>query len=78
MYKIHPRFSKPKVYKTKINPNSMEFYRKHPDLAPRNVYLYLGRTVDLKTVERYIANFGKESIWDKVRNWFSNIFNKNK
>lgn len=78
MYKIHPRFSKPKVYKTKINPNSREFYRKHPDLAPRNVYLYMGRTLDFKSVQKYLDNIGKESIFEKIKNWFSNLFNKKK
>ena len=78
MLKIFPKFNNAKIFKTKINPNTQDFYKKYPDLAPRNVYLYLGRTVDLKTIQNYLDNIGKESIWDKVRNWFSNIFNKNK
>ncbi|MBR2429894.1 hypothetical protein IKB17_00320 [bacterium] len=67
---------RPKKFKSKIDPNSQKFYAQHPDLAPRNVYLYLGRVIDLKTVEKYIANLGKESIWDKIGNWFSNFFNR--
>ncbi|MBO5737891.1 hypothetical protein J6R97_00970 [bacterium] len=78
MYKILPKFNKSKVYKTKINPNSREFYKKHPDLAPRNVYLYMGRTLDLKTVHKYLDNIGKESIFERIKNWFSNLFNKKK
>ena len=69
---------RPKQYRSNIDLNSQRFYVKHPDLAPRNVYLRMGRVMDLKTVERYIANFGKETIWDKIGNWFSNLFNKNK
>ena len=68
----------PKINKTGISPNSQEFYKKHPDLAPRNVYLYMGRTMDLKTVKKYLNKIGKESIYEKIGNWFSNIFNKNK
>ena len=66
----------PKQFKSKIDLNSQDFYKKHPDLAPRNVYLYMGRTLDLKSVEKYINNFGKESIWKKIGNWFTNLFNK--
>ena len=78
MLKVFPRYNKTKISKTKINPNSQDFYKKHPDLAPRNVYLYLGRTMDLKTIKKYINNIGKETIWEKMGNWFSNLFNKNK
>ena len=76
MLKILSKVNKQKVYKTQINPNSQEFYKRHPDLAPKNVYLRTGRIMDLETVRKYIANFGKESIWEKIRNWFSNLFNK--
>ena len=76
MLKILPKVNNQKVYKTRINPNSQEFYKKHPDLAPRNVYLYMGRILDLKTVKKYINNIGKESIFEKIENWFSNLFNK--
>ena len=78
MLKILPKFNKVKISKTKINPNTQEFYKKHPDLAPRNVYLYMGRTLDLKAVEKYINNIGNESVFEKIGNWFSNLFNKNK
>ena len=76
MLKILPKVNNQKVYKTRINPNGQEFYKKHPDLAPRNVYLYMGRILDLKTVKKYINNIGKESIFEKIENWFSNLFNK--
>lgn len=69
---------RPKQYRSNIDLNSQRFYVNHPDLAPRNVYLRMGRVMDLKTVERYIANIGKETLWDKIGNWFSNLFNKKK
>ena len=68
----------PKQFKSNVDLNSQKFYAKHPDLAPRNIYLRMGRVMDMKTVEKYIANFGKKSIWEKIGNWFSNLFNKNK
>ena len=76
MLKILPKLNKTKIYKTKINPNSQEFYKKYPDLAPRDVYLYMGRTLDLKSVKKYINNIGKENFFEKISNWFSNLFNK--
>ena len=69
---------RPKQYRSNIDLNSQRFYVNHPDLAPRNVYLRMGRVMDLKTVERYIANIGKENLWDKIGNCFSNLFNKKK
>ena len=78
MLKILPKFNKAKISKTKINPNTQEFYQKYPDLAPRNVYLYMGRTLDLKTVKKYINNIGKETVFEKIGKRFSNLFNKNK
>ena len=78
MLKILPKFNKAKIFKTKMNPNTQDFFQKYPDLAPRNVYLYMGRTLDLKTVKKYINNIGKENIFEKIGNWFSNSFNKNK
>lgn len=73
MLKILPKFDK-----TKINPNSQEFYKKHPDLAPRNIYLATGRIISMKEVQKTIDNIGKESIWEKLGNLFSNLINKNK
>ena len=78
MLKILPKFNKAKISKTKINPNSPEFYKKYPDLAPRNVYLYLGRTLDLKSVKKYINNIGEETLFEKISNWFLNLFIKKK
>ena len=78
MLKVLPKFNKAKISKTKINPNSQEFYKKYPDLAPRNVYLYMGRTLDLKSVKKYINNIGKETFFEKISNCFSKLFTKKK
>ena len=69
---------RPKQFRSNTDLNSQRFYAQHPDLAPRNIYLRMGRVMNLKTVEKYIANFGKESMWDKIGNWFSNLFTKKK
>lgn len=67
--------------KSKINLNSKKFYNEHPDLAPRNIYLLLGRTIDTKKVNRTIENFG-EPFWLRAKNWFKykieDIFKTNK
>ena len=78
MLKIFPKFNNAKIFKTKINPNTQDFYKKYPDLAPRNVYLYLGRTLDLKSVKKYLNNIGEETLFEKISNWFSNLFSKKK
>ena len=59
----------------KLNPNSRDFYRKHPDLASRNVYLNAGRVVDMKKIHKYIENFGKETFSDKCARYFTNLRN---
>lgn len=59
------RLRKPK---TKININSREFYDKHPDLAPRNIYLYYGRVITKKDIDRSVENFG-EPFWIRAKNW---------
>lgn len=45
-----------------------EFYNKHPDLAPRNVYLAMGRVINQKDVNRKIENFG-EPLMVRAKNW---------
>ena len=55
--------------KSKTNFNSKKFYNEHPDLAPRNIYLSMGRTIDTKKVNRTIENFG-EPFWVRAKNWF--------
>ena len=60
MKTLHVKFSKPKYHKTRINPNSKEFYRKHPDLAPSNVHLALGRILTKEQCKKTIDTFYKE------------------
>lgn len=63
----------------KIDINNRNFYDKHPDLAPRNIYLYLGRTLDIEKVNRTIENFD-EPLSIRIKNWckqkIKNIFKK--
>ncbi len=64
-----------------IDLNSQKFYKSHPDLVPRNVYLAMGRVVNQKEVNRKIENFG-EPFWVRAKNWFKykieDIFNRDK
>lgn len=50
--------------------NSLEFYKKHPDLAPRNVYLYLGRVVSKEEVEKKIDKLTRPSMYERLKNLF--------
>lgn len=67
--------------KGRVNCNCKEFYSKHPDLAPRNVYLSMGRVLDKTKVDRFIENFDKP-FWVRAKNWckykIQDIFSKNK
>lgn len=46
-----------KRLKSRNKYNSPEFYAQHPDLAPRNIYLRLGRVIDMDEVNRVIEDF---------------------
>lgn len=80
MKSLHVKFSKPKYYKTRINPNSKEFYRKHPDLAPRNVYLALGRIVTQeqcnKTIDMFYKELDRNFLKEKVVGYLKQISQK--
>ena len=54
--------------------NRVEFYKKRPDLAPRDVYLREGRMMNMKEVKKIINNFGATP-YEKICNWFKDIYN---
>jgi len=68
--------SNKKFVRSKINPNSQEFYKKHPDLAPRNVYLATGRVLEFKNVQKKLDKIAKEPLTDRISNWFKSITKK--
>lgn len=60
--------------KTKTNYyNSQEFYKKHPDLAPRNVYLSQGRIIKMEDVKKHLDNICKETFSEKCTRYLNNI-----
>ncbi len=64
-----------KLSKKQINYyNSPEFYAKHPDLMPRDIYLASGRTISRKEIDNYISKNFKPSFKDRLKK----IFNLNK
>ncbi len=58
----------------KVSINSRAFYDKHPDLMPRNLYLYSGKTVSRKEIDEGIENVGAP-LHVRVINWFKNKIN---
>lgn len=58
--------------------NSREFYDKHPDMAPRNVYLYLGRVTAREEIDREFERITKEPFLKRVKNFINKIFKKEK
>ena len=60
--------AKHQMLRSKINMNSQEFYKQHPDLAPRNVYLRMDRILSLKDVQKAFFD------WDKP--WYKKVFDK--
>ena len=61
--------------KSRIDPNSQEFYKQHPDLAPRNVYLRMGRIAKMDEIRKTIRDFG-EPWYVRVYNSLKDIFRK--
>ena len=62
-----------KNIKSKFDLNSQKFYALHPDLAPRDIYLASGRVMKEKTVNKYLDNIGKKSLFEKVCDFIKNI-----
>ena len=60
--------TKQQKFRSKLNVNSQKFYKQHPDLAPRNVYLRTGRILKLKDVQKAFFD------WDKP--WHKKVFDK--
>ena len=54
--------------------NNVEFYKKRPDLAPRDIYLREGRMMEIEEVKRTINNFGATP-YEKICNWFKDKYN---
>lgn len=53
--------------------DSKEFYKTHPDLMPRNVYLQEGRVIDMKNVRKTLADFDKNSLVERIETFFDKI-----
>ena len=51
---------KSEFLKPRIDVNSKEFYKEHPDLAPRDIYLREKRTVNMEDVRKTISDFLEE------------------
>lgn len=55
--------------------NSKEFYNRHPDLAPRDIYLYEGRIITHeqinKTLKKDKIYFAIENFIEKIKNYIN-------
>lgn len=60
----------------KISLNSKKFYDNHPDLMPRNLYLYLGRVKSAEQIEDEFNKVFKLSFYKKCQKLFSKIKQK--
>lgn len=58
---------------SKIPLSSRNFYNKHPDLMPRNIYLYLGRIKSKEQIDNEINKVFKLTPIEKCRKLFSRI-----
>lgn len=61
--------------RSKIDLNSQKFYKQHPDLAPRNVYLRMGRILKLEDVQKNFFNWDKPW-WEVCLEKITNVFSK--
>ena len=65
----------------RIDLNRKEFYDKHPDLAPRNVYLSTGRVLKMGEVRDYINNIGEpwyKKLYNRLSKGIKSLISKNK
>lgn len=65
--------TKQQKFRSKLDVNSQKFYKQHPDLAPRNVYLRTGRILKLKDVQKAFFDWDKpwyKKVFDKIRSLF--------
>lgn len=56
--------------------NSQEFYKKHPDLAPRNIYLAMGRVLDREDIQRYFDKHFGDTFLQKCGKTIKKLWNK--
>ncbi len=61
---------------SKISMNSKKFYDKHPDLMPRNLYLYLGHVKSEEQIESEFNKMFKRTFLEKCQRLFSKIIQK--
>ena len=60
-------------FRSKVDLNSQNFYKQHPDLVPRNVYLRMGRILKLEDVQRAFFDWDKpwwKKCLDKIMGFF--------
>lgn len=55
--------------------NSPEFYKKRPDLAPRNIYLRTGRILKHEDIQKELFRYSN-SWWDRLLYQFKNFFDR--
>ena len=60
----------------KIDFKNQSFYKKHPDLTPRNVYLASGRIMPKKEVDKALKRIAREAKWDSFKNSVKEFFGK--
>ena len=58
---------------SKISSNSRNFYDKHPDLMPRDIYLYLGRIKSKEQIDNEFNKVFKLTFLERCQRLFSKI-----
>lgn len=58
---------------SKISLNSRKFYDKHPDLMPRDIYLYLGRVKSKEQIDNEFNKVFKLTFLERCQKLFSKI-----
>lgn len=70
--------NKSAIQKSKLDVNSQKFYKQHPDLAPKNVYLASGRIMKKETVDSYLDSICKKSFFESIFEFIKrNIIRRN-
>ena len=64
------------------NLRTRAFYKRNPELAPRNMYLYHNRILPMSKVDSYLGKIAREAKWehlkDDVLDFFKRLFKRKK
>ena len=69
-------FARPAKKFERIDYGNSEFYREHPDLMPRNIYLATGRVITKEQIDDYFEKNFRLTFSQKCKKFLNKIIDK--